>query len=306
MPLPPRGGRSPGKVRWVSRRLIINADDYGLTLGVSAAIVDAHRRGVVTSTSVLTLAPAFSATAPWLHSCSRLGTGLHLALVGEDPPTLSAAEIPTLVTRGGRLHESWRTLLPCLAAGRVDLDDVRRELSAQHAAFTSAGLVASHLDSHQNLHLWPSMATVVIDLARAWGVSAVRLPGAHGHGPAARGVRGLARRLRRRLDQAGMAHADACLGLDESGHLDLPAWTGLLAHLEDLPAGSVVEVGCHPGADEDPARQRYRWGFSWSQEHRALTDPGLREAIADADFELVSYVDLVSGSVETPNGDLRE
>lgn len=287
----------------MSRRLIVNADDYGLTLGVSAAIIDAHRRGVVTSTSVLTIAPAFRSTAPWLRSCTGLSTGLHLALVGEDPPTLSAREIPSLVSGKGNLHESWRTLVPRLAAGRVDPEDIRRELCAQHEAFTAAGLTVSHLDSHQHLHLWPSVASVVGDLAREWGVGAVRLPGARGRGPAALGVRGLARRLRRRLDGAGLAHADACLGLDESGHLDLPAWRRLLAVLGELPAVSLIEVGCHPGAAEDPSRRRYRWGFSWSQEHRALTDPALREAITHAGFELVSYADLVAQPGPEPTSD---
>lgn len=291
----------------MSRRLIVNADDYGLTLGVSAAIVDAHRRGVVTSTTVLTLAPAFGPTAPWLRSCDGLGVGLHLALVGEDPPTLSAAEIPTLVTADGHLHGSWRTLVPRLAAGRVDPDDVRRELTAQHETFTSAGLTADHLDTHQHLHLWPSVATVVVDLARDWGVGAVRLPGAHGRGPAALGVRGLAGPLRRRLDRAGLAHPDVGLGLDESGHLDLPSWRRLLERLGSLPPGLVVEVGTHPGAAEDPTRARYRWGFSWPTEHRALTDPELAAAIADAGFELATYADLVAGrgtgsSIEGSNG----
>lgn len=280
----------------MTRSLVVNADDFGLTLGVSAAIIDAHAHGVITSTSVLTLAPAFSATAPWLRSCEGLSTGLHLALVGEDPPTLTAAEIPTLVTDDGRLHQSWRTLVPLLATGRVDPADVRRELTAQHEAFAGAGLNASHLDSHQHLHLWPSVTSVVIDLATAWGVPAVRLPGARGARPEALGVRALGRRLRRRLDRAGIAHADTCLGLDESGHLDLVGWRGLLEHLTALPDGTVVEIGTHPGAGEDPARRRYRWGFSWPQEHRALTDPALRDAIADAGYDLVSYADpLVTG-----------
>ncbi|HMQ25708.1 MAG TPA: ChbG/HpnK family deacetylase [Acidimicrobiales bacterium] len=277
----------------MSRSLVVNADDYGLTLGVSSAILAAHERGVVTSTSVLTLAPAFPATAPWLRSHERLATGLHLALVGEDPPALTAAEIPTLVTDRGRLHESWRTLVPRLAAGRVDPDDVRRELSAQHEAFLGAGLTLSHLDSHQHLHLWPSVTAVVLDLADAWGRPAVRLPSAHRRGPTALGVRALGRRLGPRLDRAGLAHADACFGLDESGHLDRAAWDPLLRRLRGRPDGTVVEIGTHPGAAEDPARDRYRWGFAWPAEHRALTDPTLRAAIADAGYDLVSYADPV-------------
>jgi chitin disaccharide deacetylase len=92
--------------------LIVNADDYGLTEGVSTAILRAHRDGIVTSTSVLAIAPAFDRTSGWLAEAPTLGIGAHLALVGEDPPVLTAREIPTLVDGRGRLAMSWRTFLP--------------------------------------------------------------------------------------------------------------------------------------------------------------------------------------------------
>ena len=88
--------------------LIVNADDYGLTEATSRAILDCHDHGVVTSTSVLTLAPGFDRTAAWLTDHPGLGVGVHLALVGEDPPLLSSSEIPTLVDEAGRLPISWR------------------------------------------------------------------------------------------------------------------------------------------------------------------------------------------------------
>ena len=65
--------------------------------------------------------------------------GVHLAAVGEDPPLLSAREVPTLVDRRGRLARSWRAFLPRAAAGRVDPDDLRREFGAQIAAVRAAG-----------------------------------------------------------------------------------------------------------------------------------------------------------------------
>ncbi|MDP9418579.1 MAG: ChbG/HpnK family deacetylase, partial [Actinomycetota bacterium] len=79
------------------RLLIVNADDYGLTAGVSRGILRAHREGIVTSTSVLAVAPGFATTVGWLGESPQLDVGAHLAAVGEDPPLLSAAEIPTLV-----------------------------------------------------------------------------------------------------------------------------------------------------------------------------------------------------------------
>ncbi|MEO7555425.1 MAG: ChbG/HpnK family deacetylase, partial [Acidimicrobiales bacterium] len=148
------------------RLLIVNADDYGLTEGVSRAVLRAHREGVVTSTSALVLGPAFVATASWLDDVPELGVGAHLAIVGEDPPLLSAREIPSLVDKRGRLRLSWRQLLPRAALGRVDAADVEREMAAQLEAL-SAAVGASrltHVDTHQHLHLWPSIGRVVLRL----------------------------------------------------------------------------------------------------------------------------------------------
>ena len=100
------------------------------------AIVRAHHEGIVTSTSALALGPAFGACAPLLDDAPELGVGVHLAVVGEDPPLLSATEIPTLVDEDGRLPLSWRQFLPRAFAGRVDIADLEREFDAQLDAVT--------------------------------------------------------------------------------------------------------------------------------------------------------------------------
>ena len=91
---------------------------------------------------------------------SGLGVGAHLALVGHQGPVLTAREVPSLVDRRGELAPSWRPFLTRCALGRVDPDDVRREFAAQVEALRSNGLTLTHLDTHQNLHLWPSIARV--------------------------------------------------------------------------------------------------------------------------------------------------
>jgi YdjC-like protein len=107
-----------------TRLLIVNADDYGLTEGVSKAILATARDGIVTSTSVLAVAPAFDRTSRWLAG-TNLGVGAHFAAVGEDPPLLSAREVPTLVDeRGAARHganccRGWRRVgsTPTISAG---------------------------------------------------------------------------------------------------------------------------------------------------------------------------------------------
>lgn len=277
--------------RPVTGLLIVNADDLGLTPGVNDAVADAFERGIVTSTSVLAVAPAFEHAASMRRAgrLAGLGVGVHFALVGEDPPLLTAREVPTLVDRQGRFPASWRQLLPRAAAGRLDPDEIRRELTAQLQRVTGAGFEPTHVDTHQHLHLWPSIRTVVLEVTRSAGVGALRVPRSAGRGPKGRGISALADTLAAAASAAGLAHTSGFVGLDEAGGLDGSTLGRLLGALGPLPS---VEIGCHPGLRVDPARQRYRWGFDWSGELTALCQPGLRQVVAGRGFRLGSFADL--------------
>jgi predicted glycoside hydrolase/deacetylase ChbG (UPF0249 family) len=286
----PAGGTGAGDGRAL---LIVNADDYGLTEGVSRAILDAHRAGVVTSTSVLSLTPAFATTARWLADAPALGCGAHLAAVGEDPPLLSAREIPTLVDRQGRLWSSWRVFLPRAAAGRIDPDDLRREFAAQFDAIAAAGVVVDHLDTHQNLHLWPLVSEVVLELGDQRGVRVVRVTRSAERGPIGQTVRRLAARLERQLDGRGWRYAAASTGLDEAGHLDMGAMVAALGRLAATGA-RTAELATHPGAPGDPDRARYRWAYQWDEEYAALRSATVRTAIDELGFSLGTFADLTA------------
>ena len=234
---PRRRARAPGEPerragpahdRGGGRRalLVVNADDYGLTEGISEAILHAHRDGIVTSTSVLALSPGFTTSVRWLDDAPDLGRGAHLAAVGEDPPLLSAREVPTLVDKRGRMWPSWRVFLPRAAAGRIDPDDLRREFAAQIEAITSAGVELDHLDTHQNIHLWPMVSDVVLDLGEEHGVRTMRVTRSAERGPVGVTVRRLAVRLEGQLRAAGLALAEASTGLDEAGRLEMGAMVG--------------------------------------------------------------------------------
>ncbi|MDQ6928112.1 MAG: ChbG/HpnK family deacetylase [Actinomycetota bacterium] len=275
-----------------TRPLIVNADDYGLTEKVSSGILRAHRDGIVTSTSVLTLAPGFAKTATWLTDYPGLGVGVHLAAVGEDPPLLSAREVPTLVGRKGKLALSWRHFLPRAAAGRIDPADLRREFTAQIQAVTSVGLAVSHLDSHQHLHLWPSVGAVVLDLAVSQGVPAVRVPRSH-RLPLAPGINQLARRLARNAGALGILTPADASGVDEAGGWQYSDFCRALNGFAQRGAASA-ELGTHPGEPDDPDRSRYRWGYHWDDELTLLTSAEARRAVADRGFVLANYAVLGS------------
>ena len=271
------------------RLLVVNADDYGLTPAVSQGILRAHKEGIVTSTSVLVLGRGFNDSARWIADHETLDAGIHLAAVGEDPPLLTSREIPSLVDRHGRLPASWKHFLAAAALGRIDPDDVEREFAAQIDAATAAGITLTHVDTHQHLHLWPSVSNVVISLAKQRGIPAMRVP--RSADPLKRaGINRLAARLASRAEAAGLVTPEWAVGLDEAGHMHGSRFEDALA----LLAGRhphTAEVGCHPG-DADDARSAYRWGYDWDRELEWLTSTEARAAVESAGFVLGNYRDL--------------
>ena len=274
------------------RLLIVNADDYGLTEQVSRGILRAHRDGIVTSTSCLVLAPGFATSGKWLLEEERLGVGLHLAAVGEDPPLLSAREVPSLVDRQGGLPASWRVFLARATAGRIDRDDLAKEFRAQLEAVRQLGIEPTHIDTHQHLHLWPLVREVVLDLAVEAGIKAVRVPRSTTAFPGG-GVNYLAGELARRASARGLAFPVQAAGVDEAGRMDHDRIETALARL-GASGAPVCELSAHPGEAEDPARERYRWAYHWGDELAALTAPTAKDAVARHGFTLGSYADLAS------------
>ncbi len=275
-----------------NRLLIVNADDYGLTEGISLGILRAHREGIVTSASVLAIGPAYPKVAHLLVDHPKLGVGVHLAAVGEDPPLLSRAEVPTLYDGRGGLCETWAGFLKRAARGRVDPADVNREFTAQLELVHELGVPITHLDAHQHLHLWPPLCRVVIALARRFGVPAVRVPRFRARTVTGAGVTVLGHRLARCAQKAGLKHPADAVGIEVAGRLDAARLRQLLAKMAARGHASV-ELAVHPGEADDPDRARYQWeGYQWAQELDALLGPPAFAAVDEFGFSLGTYADL--------------
>jgi len=276
----------------VTRALVVTADDFGLTDGVCRAVVRAHREGIVTSTSLLAVGRSYRTAVQLARSTPTLSVGVHLAAVGEDPPLLPPRAVPSLVGPNGHFPLSYPTVLRRAALGRLAVADIRREFRAQVERVLSDGLAVSHLDTHQHLHLWPSVARVVVELAREFGIPAVRLPRSHRRGPLALGVRVLGTGLGRRLDRAGLQRTADFAGLDEAGAMDrhLPTALDSLARR----GAGTAELNAHPGEAGDPDLARFGWGYRWDRELAALTDPAVRALIGRRGFRLASWAELAA------------
>src|SRR5947208_7646456 len=154
-------------------RLVVNADDFGLSTGVNRGILEAHAAGVVSSVSVLVNAPGWTDAVPRLRDLSPgIGVGLHLNLTMGRPVSWGGSLSDA---RTGRFH-TLGALVARAFAGRLDPGDVAIECVAQLARLRNAGLVVTHVDSHRHVHILPGVWGAVVETARAAGVPVVRVP----------------------------------------------------------------------------------------------------------------------------------
>jgi chitin disaccharide deacetylase len=158
----------------VSKYLIINADDFGVTSGVNKAIMATHQCGAVTSASIMVNMWAFEEAVEMAKSAPSLAVGLHFTLAAGRPVS-SPAKVPTLVNGRGLFHDR-STLLMKLIRRQIPLDEVKRELYAQNEKLEKRGIRADHIDGDQHIHILPGVSRTVVGLARELGSIPVRIP----------------------------------------------------------------------------------------------------------------------------------
>lgn len=281
-------------------RLIVNADDFGLTAGVNRAIMELHRAGLLTSATLMARASATEEAIELALAAPSLAVGCHVVLV-DGEPMLRAGEIATLADeRTGRFRPTLGAFLRRLLARRVRAFEIEAEAGAQIALLQSRGLRLTHIDTHKHTHIFPAVLRPVLRAARAAEIRAVRNPFEPEWSLRATQDAGWIRRLevsllRRRLEPVfrrivadeGFTTTDGAIGVLATGTLDSTAVSSLLPH---IPPGTW-ELVTHPGYnDSDLARARTRLLASRETERSALESLKRFQ-----DIELISYADLGAG-----------
>jgi hopanoid biosynthesis associated protein HpnK len=289
------------------KRLIVNADDFGLTAKINQAIIDAHYCGLISSTSLLANGEAFASAVALSRQAPRLGVGVHLNLT-EDQPVAPASSIPSLVNGQGFFARKPASLWRAMILGRVSTVDIEKELRAQIEKVLAAGIVATHLDSHKHVHALPVLGRMGIRLARQYGIPAIRcvaerwsalgcLLGRFPHAKTAIFrqllnsfvLAAVSRGWSRQLGRAGIACAGHFYGLTPTGFLDEELLREILCHLPD----GTSELMCHPGLVDKALRQTpTRLLEQREMEYQALTRPGIKLLAKDLGVQLINYGDL--------------
>jgi predicted glycoside hydrolase/deacetylase ChbG (UPF0249 family) len=248
------------------KRLIVNADELGLTPGVNRGIVEAHHNGIVSSTTLMVNQPAASDVAAIAREHPNLGIGLQLALTA-GRPTLPASQVPSLVDADGALPASPEGLL------KAQLKDVLAEVRGQLRRFRELlGREPTHIDSQYHVHRQPVVLQALVTLSWETG-----LP-----------VRSLSPEMRTRFQRERIATPE---------HF-VEEFIGSRATLEDLvrilgalPV-ATTELACHPGFDDDTLRRVSRYTEPREREHAALVHVEARQVIQATGIRLIHYGQL--------------
>ncbi len=284
------------------RRLIINADDFGMTSGVNRGIAEAAAHGAVTSTTLMANSARFDEAVDLAKIASNLGVGCHAVLIQGIPMLQGLAPI----TNGsGKFKNNIKTFAQNALRGKLATDEVQHEVAAQIRKIQQTGLSVTHLDSHKHTHMFPQILRPAVRAAKECGVRAVRNPFEPARTWSGRRVLAtpsmwlrcagvsafqiFAGEFRKAVSEAGMKTTDGTLGIAATGKLDERM---LGAILDALPEGTW-ELVCHPGySDADLLAAETPLTTSREIELRALTSEAIRKTIARRGIQLISFAEL--------------
>lgn len=274
------------------KRLIISADDFGLSESVNEAVERAHRDGILAAASLMIAGAAAADAVRRARRSPTLRVGLHLVVI-EGPAMLAPAPIPDLVDQHGQFPSGQIRL----GINYFFRPSVRRQLAAevraQFAAFAATGLPLDHANAHKHMHLHPTVGRLLIRIGRDFGLRAVRIPAeppavlaACGMHPSF-GARALFRwttLLRLQARRAGLLTNDHCFGIAWSGQMTAQRLLRLAPQIQD----GLSEIYFHPASHTDAALSALMPDHRHEDELAALLNPEVRKALESAG-RLTSY-----------------
>jgi chitin disaccharide deacetylase len=286
------------------KNLIVNADDLGWTEGVNRGILEAFRKGIVTSASLLANGEGFAHGVELALAAQNLGVGVHLNL-SDGLPVAKRETVKSLLDEDGRFVGGPESLLLKRVRRGLMLEEVEQEWDAQIQAVRKTGIEPTHLDGHKHVHMLPGLFEIALKLAKRHGIGSIRISLeastlraalASGspqktivvlkQGMQARGLKLLAGDAREMAEKAGIATADYFCGIAQTGEFTKE---GILRLLRALPEGTT-ELICHPGyADQSLKQSATRLQASRQRELEILTDTEIRKVVASEGIRLIDY-----------------
>ena len=282
----------------MDRRIIINADDFGLCDGVNEAVARAHSDGILTSATIMVNMPAAEKAVKIAKKLPSLGVGVHLNL-NEGQPISKDPGIDRLLDSDGQFAHSPLKLSLLSLAGHKIREAIRTELAAQIQWVIDHGLKPTHLDSHKHIHSFPALFSIVCQSARRFQISAIRWtfepkelsripwPMTSEEGR----IRAIKVRIMakiNRMQNKDFLKNDVLLGIAHTGRIDVNFFKAVTLY----NSAATVEVMTHPGFIDGLDADKTRLLHQRKVELDALCSEKTRQYFKDAGIKLVHYGQL--------------
>lgn len=277
-------------------QLIVNADDFGRHPLINRAVAQCVEQGCLRSATLMPGGKAFDDAVDTALAHPELGVGIHFTLVN-GYPVLPPEEIPSLVTEDGVFYDDYIHFVKRFLSGKVHMEDVRRELAAQAGKMARTGLVLTHADSHQHMHVLPGIFDAVLDAAAAIHIDAVRIPrtplfagasGGLGQLIGRTGLASLAFLVGREAKRRGFRTPDHFAGIVAGEAVDE---TYFRAIIEQMKPG-VTEVMMHPGTDTTILKKACRWEHDFEAEQNAIISADITELLKKRRVRIINFREL--------------
>jgi hopanoid biosynthesis associated protein HpnK len=288
---------SPRTISGAPKKLIVTGDDFGLSVPVNEAVSQAHQKGILTSTSLMVAAPEVDDAVARAKDLPELNVGLHLVL-SNGHACLPASDIPDLVNADGEFSNKLVSSGIKIFFNAGVKQQMKDEIRAQFEAFKATGLRLDHVNTHNHMHLHPTIFDAIIEIGKDYGMDAVRVPDEKPlksliDSPREKVTRftswlllkPFTSRMKKRLIQNNIKFNTHVFGLHHSGHMNLDTLVRILPNLED----GLSEVYLHPATgpwdNMDPAAKDYEF----EAEYKALIHPRIKRIINKFSIELTSF-----------------
>ena len=278
------------------KKVIINADDFGLVQGVNEGIIKAHQEGILTSATLMANMPGFKEAVVLAGANPKLGVGVHLNIL-RGQPVSPTKKVESLLSKELRFIPSVSSLLRRIVWKRINFDEVEREFRAQVEKVLEVGLEPSHIDSEKHIHLIRPLFRIVLKLAKEYKIDKIRFIQEYCVSPRSTQIfKSIfislsSTSMKKRMVKEGIRSPDNFYGVCDSG---LITETKLRKALRGAKEG-VTEIMVHPGfITQEMIELEKQIGPYYINKYRekelnALLDEKLPEVIVDMGIQLINF-----------------
>lgn len=278
------------------KRLIVNADDFGLHTQINKGIIKGYRDGFITSTSIMPSAPAYEEAVTLAKENPGLGIGIHLTLVGSVASVLPVNKVGSILDDNGVFLPDYGAFAKRYYTGGVKNGELEAELRAQIERALASGLNITHIDSHQHLHVLPVLNRLVLKLSCEYNIKRMRIPcepyffkggfeAGLGRMIGKCGLSFCASLASMGAKNEGISYPDCFFGMLAGGNLNEKLIGNILRNLPD----GTSEIMTHPGLNKSELDRHFTWNYHWEDELQAFLSEKNKALLNQEQIALINF-----------------